>query len=469
MRLVITVLLGLVTAAAWGVDEKDLGPGVSVTVYNQDFAVVKERREMDVAAGQSWVKFADVAALIDATSVAFSSLTDPAGTKVTEQNYEFDLVSASKLLQKYIDRDLTIITQDGEMIEGKLMSSDGAQIVLRTKGGGVAIVPRAENVKDIIFGKLPEGLLTKPTLVWRVSSARGGKQLIRVAYMTTGMDWRADYSLVLTEKEDAINWDGWVTVTNKCGTSFVDAQIKLLAGDVNRVSDERVMEQSKLKAEFRGRVLQDAARKEVEEKAFSEYHLYTVSAPSTLSDQQTKQLEFVKRDNVAVQKKYYYRPLSRGWWWAKPTNDVEVEIQFKNEKKVNMGIPLPEGVVRLYKRDADGELQLLGTSSIKHTPKDEDLKFRMGNAFDIVGERVVKASRQPSERSYEEDVEITLRNHKPEAVTVDVEELMGRYQTWSLPKQSAPGVKKDFRVQVWTIAVGANAEAKVSYTVRYTW
>jgi hypothetical protein len=286
--------------------------------------------------------------------------------------------------------------------------------------------------------------------------------------MTTGMDWRADYTLVLTEKEDAINWDGWVTVTNKCGTTFADAQIKLMAGDVHRVVEESARRDGLPQAPMAMKAGM-AEKKQVEEKAFAEYHLYTVSAPSTLSDQQTKQLEFVKRENVSVQKKYYYRPLARGWWWAKPMNDVEVEIQFKNEMKVNMGIPLPEGVVRLYKRDADGELQLLGTSSIKHTPKDEDLKFRMGNAFDIVGERVVKASRSLSQRSYEEDIEIALRNHKPEAVTVEVEELMGRYQTWSLLKQSAQGVKKDFRTQVWTVAVGANAEAKLTYTVRYTW
>ena len=468
MRIAATLVLLMMSAAAWGVDEKDLGPGVSVTVYNQDFGVVKERREMNLEAGQSWVKFADVAALIDATSVAFSSLTDPAGPRVLEQNYEFDLVSAGKLLQKYLDKEITIITRDGDMVSGTLMSSDGGQIVLKANDGSVTMVPRGKNVRDIIFGKLPEGLLTKPTLVWRIASARGGKQLIRVAYMTTGMDWRADYSLVLTEKEDAINWDGWVTVTNKCGTRFAEAQIKLMAGEVHRVVDE-TLKLGYVKAEMRGRALADAVEKEVVEKAFAEYHLYTVTAPSDLNDQQTKQLEFVKRENVAVQKKYYYRALTRGWWWAKPTNDVEVEIQFKNEKAVNMGIPLPEGLVRLYKRDADGELQMLGTSGIKHTPKDEELKFKMGNAFDLVGERIVKASRRPSLRSYEEDVVITLRNHKVEAVTIAVEEWMGRYQQWNMIEQSQPGVKKDAWTQAWPVKVDANSESKLTYTVRYTW
>jgi hypothetical protein len=463
-----TMLVLLMTcAAAWAVEERDLGPGVSVTVYNQDFAVVKERREMDIAQGESWVKFMDVAALIDATSVAFSSLSDPAGTKILEQNYEFDLVSASKLLQKYIDKDLTIITQDGEMVSGTLMSSDAAQIVLRAKDGSIAMVPRGRNVKDIIFSKLPGGLLTKPTLVWHVQSAKGGKQLIRVAYMTTGMSWRADYSLELTEKEDAINWEGWVTVNNNCGTRFADAGIKLMAGDVHRVVEEQLGPRKPM-APMAAGPMDAMQKKQVEEKAFAEYHLYTVTAPSTINDRQTKQLEFVKREGVPVTKKYFYRG-SSGGWWSRPVTDVDVEIRFKNEQRIKMGIPLPAGVVRLYKRDWEKEVHLLGTDRIDHTPKDEELKFKMGNAFDVVGERKVMGQRRPSERSYEEDVVITLRNHKAEAITVEVEELMYRYQQWALLEQSAQGTKKDVRTMVWPMKVDANGESKLTYTVRYTW
>ncbi|HUW57208.1 MAG TPA: DUF4139 domain-containing protein [Planctomycetota bacterium] len=379
------ILLLMMAATAWGVDEKDLGPGVSLTVYNQNFAVIKERRLMDLQQGRSWVKFMDVASQIDATSVAFSSLTDPMGTKVLEQNYEFDLVSASKLLEKYIDKDITIITKDGDMVEGKLMSSDAAQIVLKRADGGIAMVPRARNVRDIIFGKLPEGLLTKPTLVWQVQSARGGRQLIKVAYMTTGMSWRSDYTLELQEKGDAIDWAGWVTVTNNSGTRYKDAGLKLMAGDVHRVVEGR----DEWREGFRrnGAIMEKAAaKKEVVEKAFAEYHLYTVTAPSTLNDQQTKQIEFVKRSGVPVQKKYYYRG-SSGGWWQRPTTKVNVEVQFKNSKENNMGVPLPAGVVRLYKRDWEGEIHMLGQTRIDHTPKDEELKFQLGNAFDLIGER----------------------------------------------------------------------------------
>ena len=461
------ILLLMMAATAWGVDEKDLGPGVSLTVYNQNFAVIKERRLMDLQQGRSWVKFMDVASQIDATSVAFSSLTDPMGTKVLEQNYEFDLVSASRLLEKYIDKDITIITKDGDMVEGKLMSSDAAQIVLKRADGGIAMVPRARNVRDIIFGKLPEGLLTKPTLVWQVQSARGGRQLIKVAYMTTGMSWRSDYTLELQEKGDAIDWAGWVTVTNNSGTRYKDAGLKLMAGDVHRVVEGR----DEWREGFRrnGAIMEKAAaKKEVVEKAFAEYHLYTVTAPSTLNDQQTKQIEFVKRSGVPVQKKYYYRG-SSGGWWQRPTTKVNVEVQFKNSKENNMGVPLPAGVVRLYKRDWEGEIHMLGQTRIDHTPKDEELKFQMGNAFDLIGERKVVAQRRPALRVFEEDIEIRIRNHKTVAVTVGVEEVMYRYAQWRLLEQSQPGRKKDFRTMLWPVKVDANGESKLTYTVRYNW
>jgi hypothetical protein len=285
--------------------------------------------------------------------------------------------------------------------------------------------------------------------------------------MTNGMSWRSDYTLELTgNNEDAIDWSGWVTVNNNSGTRYKDAGLKLMAGEVHRVADEanRRSEMAQLKGgEGGGRGMM-----EVVEKAFAEYHLYTVTEPTTLNDSQTKQIEFVKRSGVPVTKKYFYRG-SMGGYWARATNDVSVEIRFKNEKKVNMGMPLPAGVVRLYKRDWEGELHMLGQDRIDHTPKDEELKFRMGNAFDVVGERKVVAQRRPTDRTYEEDIEIRIRNHKKEGVMVEVEELMYRYAEWRLLGQSAQGTKKDYQTMVWPLKVDANSEAKLAYTVRYTW
>jgi hypothetical protein len=338
--------------------------------------------------------------------------------------------------------------------------------VLKQQNGEIVMLPRLRNVRDIIFGKLPEGLLTKPTLVWRVESRQGGKQLVKVAYMTNGMNWRSDYTLELLGGEDAIDWSGWVTVNNNSGTRYKDAGLKLMAGEVHRVEEERAKMLPTSAPRAAGFAMEK--KQEVVEKAFAEYHLYTVTEPTTLNDSQTKQIEFVKRIGVSVTKKYFYRG-SSGGYWARATDDVNVEIRFKNEKKVNMGIPLPAGVVRLYKRDWEGELHMLGQDRIDHTPKDEELKFRMGNAFDVVGERKVVTQRRPSDRTYEEDIEIRIRNHKKEGVMVEVEELMYRYAEWRLLGQSAQGTKKDYQTMVWPLKVDANSEAKLAYTVRYTW
>jgi len=287
-----------------------------------------------------------------------------------------------------------------------------------------------------------------------------------VAYMTTGMSWRSDYTLELMEKGDAVNLAGWVTVNNNSGTRYSDAGLKLMAGDVHRVEEFVLRERAK--SAQRGLARDAAKKREVVEKAFAEYHLYTVTEPTTLNDRQTKQIEFVKRPGVPVRKKYFYRG-SSGGWWQRPTSKVNVEVHFKNAKENNLGVPLPAGVVRLYKRDWEGELHMLGQDNIDHTPKDEELKFRMGNAFDVVGERKVVGQRRPSLRTFEEDIEIRIRNHKTVSVTVEVEEVMYRYAQWRLLDQSQQGRKKDYRTMVWPLAVNANGESKLTYTVRYNW
>jgi hypothetical protein len=240
-----------------------------------------------------------------------------------------------------------------------------------------------------------------------------------------------------------------------------------MAGEVHRVVEDHGM-LAPMTMPKAGARLAKKADEEVTEKAFAEYHLYTVTEPTTLNDSQTKQIEFVVRKGVPVTKKYFYRG-SAGGYWGRPTDDVNVEIRFKNEKKINMGIPLPAGVVRLYKKDWEGEEHMLGQDHIDHTPKDEELKFAMGNAFDVVGERKITAQRRPSDRTYEEDIEIRIRNHKAQAVTVEVEELMYRYAQWDLLAQSQDGVKKDFQTETWPLKVDANGESKLTYTVRYSW
>ena len=210
--------------------------GVALTIYNQNFGVVRERRKVNVAEKLGTIRFTDVAAQIDGTSVSFKSLTDPDAT-VLEQNYEYDLVSADKLLQKYIDKPITVLTKDGSRYSGNLLSFDGNQLVIRQYGekGDLAMVQRGDNVKDIEFSALPEGLITKPTLVWKLATEKTGEQLVEVAYQTAGINWQSDYNAVLNAKDTALDLGGWVTVNNQSGATYKDAKLKLIAGDVRRV------------------------------------------------------------------------------------------------------------------------------------------------------------------------------------------------------------------------------------------
>jgi len=447
---------------AKAVDEADLGPGVSLTVYNQNFAIVKERRPMEFARGVGTVKFGDVAATIVPETVQFSSLDASKPVNVLEQNYEFDLVSADKLLAKYIDKRITVVGRDGGLTEGTLLSSDAAQLVLTTDRG-IELVPRYKNVKDILFSSLPGGLLTKPTLVWKVNAKQAGEQLIKVAYRADNMTWRVDYRAVAAADETTLDLAGWVTINNNTGTTFKDAGVKLMAGDVNLVRDDigRLAQGGSAGAEMANKLGRQPG---FAEKSFAEYHLYTLGRNTTLASAETKQIELIDIERIPVQKKYLSKP-DFG-------NRVGVVLEFKNSKATveGLGIPLPKGPFRVYQRDIDGQSEFVGADAIDHTPKDEPVRIRIGYAFELVVERTQTANRQrAAEHWIEQDWQITLRNHKDSAVTVVVEEPVGAYVNWDIIAKSQDFVKKDFRTLDFTVDLPANGEKKITYTVRYTW
>jgi hypothetical protein len=442
-------------------DEADLGPGVSLTVYNQDFAIVKERRLMELAQGTGLVKFPDVAATIVPESVQFSSLR-PTGATVLEQNYEFDLVSANKLLDKYIDRSIRIVTRDGGLIEGKLLAADAGQLVLSNRQG-IQLVPRERNVKDIRFLSLPKGLLTRPTLVWKVRAEEAGEHLIKVAYRANSINWRVDYRAVASADEKTLDLSGWVTINNQTGTTFHDAGLKLMAGDVHLVKDQRFSKEI-----ARGRKLNRLLSKRegvgFEEKSFAEYHLYTLGRRTTLANAQTKQIELIAVEQIPVEKEYLYKP-DFG-------SQVGTVLVFKNSKttRPGLGIPLPKGPFRVYLRDADGEPEFVGKDQIDHTPKDEPVRIRVGYAFDLVADRVQTGNRRKGgERWNEQDWRITLRNHKPQPVRILVEEPLRANRNWQILKHSPDFTKKDYRTLRFEVEVPAGGQQVVSYTIRYTW
>jgi len=460
-------------------------PGMGSPMASQlpGFALVRLNRELQIPRGRGTIQFSDVAALIDPTTVQFLSRTDPDGTKVLEQSFQFDLVSQEKLLSRYIDRGVSVEQQSGDgvkRIDGTLVSSNDG-LVIRSADGQIHALREWSNVS---FGELPGGLITRPTLEWDIVSGKGGLQDVRVSYQTGGITWWADYNLIFTEGADAnsgfVDVGAWVSLLNQSGARYQDAKLKLIAGDVNRV---QAMPQA-----MRNKVLMDmavtaeAAPAGFEEKAFFEYHLYTLGRPATIANNSTKQIElFDAATRVPARKKLVYYGSDFGGFYGAPMMDrelgpssnteVDVWLTFRNDKDSGMGMPLPAGRIRVSQQDkADGSLEFIGEDTIKHTPKNEDVRVKLGTAFDVVGERrqtdfVVNSKG----RVMEEAFEIKVRNHKDQPVEVVVRENLYRWNQWSLLEQSQPSEKKDARTIEFPVKVAADGEATVTYRVRYTW
>ena len=461
--------------------------GVSLTVYNGGYGVVREVRTLDIGA-DGLVQFRDVAQQIDATTVHFKSLTDPAA-KLLEQNYQFDLVNADKLLQKYIDSELEVIAGGkGDKAEpahypGTLMSFDAGQIVLKEKDGNLVMIQRADNVRDIRFKALPEGLLTKPTLLWHVATEKPGKQLAEVSYQTNGVTWHAEYVMVLDGDDATADLTGWVSVQNNSGKTYRDAKMKFIAGDVRRVAPPPRAGNFGMYA-GKGEVGRGGG---MEEKAFFEYHMYSLPRPSTVADNEIKQLEmFTPVAGMKVEKKYLYTPQTQRWYGGviqEPSygqtseKKVNVFIEFYNKESNKLGMPMPAGKIRLYKHDpADKAMEFIGEEQIDHTAANEKLSLMVGNAFDVFGHRKQTDFKIESGRKWmSESFEIKLTNNKTEAIVVRVKEPFYRCQTWRVMESSLKGEKLDAFTQAWDLPVPAAkakdqpGEATLTYTVEYTW
>ena len=446
------------------------------------YAVVRHLRTLELRPGRNTVRFSDVAALIDPTTVSFESLTDPKGTRVIEQNFQFDLVDTQKLLEKYIDRTISVDQVRGSGVEtfrGTLLSTAGG-LVLRREDGSVQLLPHNAGVR---LPELPGGLITRPTLVWDIAAAHGGRQKTRVSYQTGGITWWADYNLAYSEGANAnackLDIGAWVSILNRSGAGYDEAKLKLVAGDVQRAQPP---------AYAGGMVAQRAPAESrvagFAEKAFFEYHLYTLGRPTTLPDRSTKQIElFPVAHGVPCEKKLVYYGLAPGWrgFGPSPITDrnvgvqtskkVDVYLSFKNAQRNHMGMPLPAGRVRVSKADeSDGTLELIGEDTIDHTPRDERVLIKLGSAFDVVGERKQLAfSIDTSRRTMSETIEVRLRNHKEPPVTVEVKENLYRWVNWEITEKTHPYRKQDARTVVFPLRVPADGEQMLQYTVRYSW
>jgi len=457
---------------------KNGGDGLLIPGY----ALVREERDFTLKPGRNVLRVNDVPAFIDPTTVSFASLTDPRGTRVVEQNFEFDLTNSTKLLSRYLDREIAVEMVRGNNVEtvtGTLVGMQGG-LTLKLADGSVRILPGHSSVK---LPGLPGGLISKPTLVWEVDSSQAGAHKTRFTYQTKGMTWWTDYNLTYSEGGNGtckVDVAAWVTIVNQSGATFADAKLKLIAGDVQRAPAQRYPQALAAPAAKMAREMKDEA---FAEKAFFEYHLYTLGRPATITNNSTKQIElFPTAPGVGCEKTLVYEgqaglgrygggPFTDRSYGASSNRKVDVYLRVKNAESNGLGVPLPAGRVRVSRADeADGALEFIGEDVIDHTPRNEKVLVKLGSAFDVVGERrQVDFKVDTSRKTMSEEIEVKLRNQKKERVTVLVKENLYRWVNWQITAKTHDYEKQDARTVHFPVKVDPGAEVTLRYTVQYTW
>jgi len=464
---IVSVLISSSLAAAKKTPEQTVG----LTIYNDNFAVVRESRPMDFEKGLNTVKFTDVASAIDPTSVNFQCLSSPGAVSILEQNYEYDLVNTDSLLKRYIDKNVTVTLKGsgadtGRQLAGTLLASIGNDLILKSQTDNIEIIGRY-NLEEISLKELPDDLVTKPTLVWLANAEQKGNQLCQVTYTTGQINWKADYSAVLNPDETKIDLTGWVTIDNKSGAAYKEATIKLIAGDVRRITEPELPGRGVMYE----RMAVGAADVAFEEKPFMEYHLYTLGRKSTINNNQVKQIEFITPAlGVPTKKLYIYERGAQPIYRRQQQDDkVKIKLEFENKKENGLGIALPKGKVRVFKKDpADQMLEFVGEDLIDHTPTKEKLSLYIGNAFDVVAEYTLLDSRH-DRRIKVETHKIELRNRKDKPITVFVDEKFPAWVNWTIDKSTHEYAKRDAQTARFEVKIDADSIAVVQYTATQTW
>jgi hypothetical protein len=467
----------------------------ALTIYNQNFFVAREYVPLDLTAGVNHAQFAGIASHLEPDSVI---LRDPAGRalQVLEQNYRNDPVSQELLLSFYEGRTIEFLVQPNQIIKGKVVRSgyvpssyyaqnyqqpSYTQPIIEVDG-----VLRFGLPGQPLFPALSGDSILKPALSWLLQTNDPGKFDAEISYVAGGMSWQSDYNIVVSDnpkgKTDLLDMVGWITMRNQSGKTFENANIKLMAGDVNKLQPSSVS--GRMYAAEAKAMMADAAAPVVREKSFDEFHLYTLARATTLRDQETKQVEFVRStgiralrlyvyDGAQVQQYGYYNmdQIRQDQSYGTQSNPkVWVMEEFKNAEANHLGIALPKGRLRFYRRDTDGHLEFVGENTIDHTPKDEIIRIFTGNSFDVVGERKRTNIRVDSARNWmDESFEIRVRNHKKEAVTVRVVEHLYRWTNWRLTEQSQESRKTDAQTVEFPVTIAPDGEQVVTYTVHYSW
>ena len=429
---------------------------IAITIYNDGTGLVKDTRTLDLPNGYFDLKYMDVAASIDPTSVHFVSLTNPDALGILEQNYEYDLVSTQALYQANIDNHVAVKTSDNRTVEGKLLAYDG-NLVIQTSSGIVIVSSPVE----VSFDVLPEGLITRPTLKWSLVNNLAASQETEMSYLTSGLGWTANYVAVVNQNDDKLDLSGWVTINNNSGADYKNAVLKLVAGQVNKVQPTP----PPMPSAGLGMAMAAPNVPGFQEEAFFEYHLYTLERPATVLNNEQKQISLMEASGIGVTKVFLFNPGYQYYGTGDTAQgEIETRLKFMNSEANGLGIPLPAGILRVYKKDSSGALQFIGEDRINHTPKDEEIEVFLGKAFDIVGERVVMDQRQINDRTWEYDVQVTIRNHKDQAIEVLFWDNV--WGDWQVKRSSLPYRQKDASTVEFNIPVTSNGETVLTYTIR---
>ncbi len=453
----------------------------SLTIYNQNFAVVRQQVPLELEAGETTVSFDGVTSMLEPDSVVFR---DPSGAldfQILEQNYRNDPVSQSLLLHHFEGKEIPFLINEpntepyeefGEIIRSGYVRGGGQQ---------TPIIKINDQIRfglpgQPFFPSLGDDSILRPTLSWTLNSAAGSGNA-ELSYLSKGFQWKSDYNLVITEDTEQSSINGWITLTNNSGTKFENAEVQLLAGDVNRVRNHGMdpfAAEMDMASVGRAKMVREET---VTQKELDSYHLYSVARPVTLRDKETKQVQFVESAKLKATKEFVYEPLRNQRFWGRPNanqgqidgfpKDVSIYWNFANTEENGLGIPLPAGKIRLY-RDEDKKLEFLGENTIDHTPQKEDVEFYTGNAFDLVGERKILSFKK-SEKSVTEKIEIKLRNRSKKQATIYAHENLIRWSAWNVLAKSEEFQKLDAHTIRFTADLAPDEERVITYTVKYNW
>jgi len=435
---------------------------VAITIYNSNIGLVKDTRLIDLKTGIQELKFMDVAAKIDPTTVHIKSLINGSSLDILEQNYEYDLLSPQKLLDKFVGQKVQLATINPETKKEEIVEAT----LLSTQGGNIFQIGDKIHIGHygrVLLSRIPDNLIPQPTLVWMLENRLSRPQKVEASYLTSGINWKADYVAVLNQADTFTDLTGWVTIDNKSGATYQNSMLKLAAGDIHRVEGEMRRDRPMAKI-----AAAESVSLQFKEESFFEYHLYSLERRTTIKDNQTKQMSLLDASGVPVKKlfifpgypQYYYSRYDQ-----RAKQKIGVFLELENTKKSNLGIPLPKGTIRVYKEDKEGSLQFVGEDQIDHTPKDEKFKIKIGEAFDVVGERVQTDYKHLGYNLFEVAFEVSLRNHKKEDIKVLVEEPIPG--DWEILSNTHPFQKVSAFLIRFEVPVAKDKEATVKYRVRF--